>query len=338
MMTRTVRGALATVATVAAIGSATAASADDFYKGKTITILVGFTPGGGYDAYARLLSQFLAKHVPGHPTVIVQNMPGAGSLTAVRSLDVTQPKDGTVIAIFNPGVITQAIVDPKMSQLDFHKIAWVGVATPDFRVCYGYGPKAPKTWDELMKAKQFILGATGKGSGNYVDGATLRVVFGAPIKQILGFPGSAEQRIAIQQGELDGDCGTFSSIPADWVKKGDAHVFVRFTQERPPEEPESAQYISDLAKTDEQKSVLGFVDAVDEVGRPFVMSGQVPADRQAVLRKAFDDSMKDPALLAEAKKEQLPIAPISGEKATAAVAQILQASPAVVATGKKVYE
>src|ERR1700722_19975372 len=128
---------VAPLVAVALLAAPMVARADDFYQGKTVIIFVGFTPGGGYDAYARLLAQFLGRHIPGKPSVVVQNLPGAGSLTAVRSLDVTQPKDGTVMAIFNAGLITQSIVQPELVDLDFRKVTWVGVATPDFRVCYG---------------------------------------------------------------------------------------------------------------------------------------------------------------------------------------------------------
>src|ERR1700681_2753125 len=169
--------------------TATLARADDFYKGKTFTIVVGFSPGGGYDVYARGLARHLAVHIPGNPGIIVQNQPGAGSLTAVRSLDVTAPKDGTVMTIFNPGLVTQSIVQPDKVKLDFRKFAWIGVVTPDFRVCYGYGPKGVNSWDDMMRRKEFVLGSTARGSGDYINGANLREVFRAPIKQILGFPG-----------------------------------------------------------------------------------------------------------------------------------------------------
>src|SRR6266700_7097607 len=214
------------------------AHADDL-KGKTVTIVVGFSPAGGYDVNARTLARYLSSHIPGNPTVIVQNMPGAGSLTSVRYLDVNAPKDGTAMTVFNPGLVTQSIVQPDKVQLDFRKYSWIGVVTADFRVCYGFGPKGVKSWDDMMARKEFVLGSTARGSGNYINGATLREVFDAPVKQILGFPGSAEQRLAIERGELDGDCGSYSSIPIEWIRDGLAHPFVRFTDQRPPEIPES---------------------------------------------------------------------------------------------------
>jgi len=314
------------------------ARAEDFYKGKTFTIVVGFSPGGGYDVNARTLARHLGAHIPGNPSVIVQNMPGAGSLTAARYLDVTAPKDGAVMTIFNPGLVTQSIVQPEKVQLDFRKFAWIGVMTPDFRVCYGYGQKGVKSWDDMMQRPLFVLGSTGRGSGNYINGATLREVFHAPIKQILGFPGSAEQRLAIERGELDGDCGSYSSIPIEWMRDGLAHPFVRFIEQRPPEIPDSAVYVGTFARTQEQRQILDVMNASDEVGRPFIMSKQVPPERVAILRKAFNDTMADKEFIADMEKQQLPLNPLPGEEAEAIVARMMRAPAAVVAKARRLYE
>jgi tripartite-type tricarboxylate transporter receptor subunit TctC len=315
------------------------ARADDFYKGKHFTIVVGFSPAGGYDHYTRVLAQHLANHIPGHPSIIVQNMPGAGSLTSVRYLNLTAPKDGTVMTIFNPGLVTQSIVQPERVKIDFRKYSWIGVVTPDYRVCYGYGPNGIKSWDQLMHSKKpFILGSTGKGSGNYINGAVLREIFHAPVKQVLGFPGSAEQRLAIERGELDGDCGSYSSIPPNWIEKGLDHPFVRFSKNRPSEIPKSAVYIGTFATSDEQRQLLNVLNGGDEVGRPFIMSSQVPADRVAIIRKAFDDTMKDPAYLAEMKQQLLPVHPLTGQAAEKIVNELMSAPPKIVAQAKPIYE
>ncbi len=315
------------------------AHADDFYKGKTFTIVVGFSPAGGYDSYARVLARYIGNHIPGKPTVIVQNMPGAGSLTSVRYLDLTAQKDGTVMTIFNPGLVTQSIVQPERVNLDFRKIAWVGVVTPDFRVCYGYGPNAITSWDQLMHGgKQFIIGSTGKASGNYINGAVLRIVFHAPVKQVLGYPGSAEQRLAIEQGSLDGDCGSYSSIPIDWITKGLAHPFVRFIDNRPSEIPESAAYIGSFATSDEQRQLVRVLGGGDEVGRPFIMSKQVPADHLAIIRQAFDDTMIDPGFVADMAKEALPVHPLTGQQAEKIVEELMNVPANIVAEAKPIYE
>ena len=284
------------------------------------------------------LARHLGKHIPGNPNVIVQNQPGAGSLTSVRSLDVLAPKDGTVMTIFNPGLVTQSIVMPDKVKLDFRKYAWIGIVSADYRVCYGFGPDGVKSWDDMMHRKEWVLGSTGKGAGNYINGATLRDVFHAPVKQVLGFPGSAEQRLAIERGELDGDCGSFNSIPVDWVKTGKVHPFVRFVEKKPADIPESAAYVGSFATSDEQKQLLNVLDAADEIGRPFIMSKQVPADRVATVRKAFNDTMKDAAFIADMDKMQLPIAPLTGEEADAVVEKMLTAPPKILAAAKAIYE
>ena len=317
---------------------AAAQAADDFYKDKTINIIVGFTPGGGYDAYGRQLARFMGDHIPGKPTLIVQNMPGAGSMTAVRALDATQPKDGTVIVIFNPGLIVQSLVQPDKVPVDFRKYSFVGVVTPDFRVCYGHGPQGVKTWEDMMSRKEFILGATGKGSGNYVNGATMREVFNAPVKQILGFPGSNELRLAVERGELDGDCGSFHSIPPNWLTERKVHPFVRFTREKEAGMPDGARFIDDFAKTSEQKELLAVVNAQDEVGRPFIVSRDIPAERLAILRKAFDALMKDAAFNADMAKQNLPVHPINGPDSDQILARIMKTPRDVADKARKIFE
>ncbi len=320
------------------IWSGAAHAADDFYKDKTVSVIVGFTPGGGYDAYGRQLARFLADHIPGKPTLIVQNMPGAGSLTAVRALDATQPKDGTVMAIFNPGLIVQSVAQPDKVPIDFRKYTFIGVVTPDFRVCYGYGANGVKSWVDMMARKEFILGATGKGSGNYVNGATMREVFHAPVKQILGFPGSSEQRLAIERGELDGDCGSYHSIPQAWITEGKVHPFVRFTRDKEADMPDGARFIEEFATSAEQKELLAVVNAEDEVGRPFIVSRDIPAERLAILRKAFDALMKDPVFKAEMVKQYLPVHPINGPDSDQILARMLKTPRDVADRARKIFD
>jgi tripartite-type tricarboxylate transporter receptor subunit TctC len=310
----------------------------DFYKGKTINIVVGFTPGGGYDVNARAVARHIGRHIPGNPNVVVQNSPGAGSLSAVRNLDATLPRDGTAIVVFNPGLVTQSIVQPEIIKIDFRNVGWVGVVTADYRVCYGFGPKGVKTWADMMSRKEFVLGGTGKSSGNYINGATLRIVFNAPVRQILGFPGSAEQRIAIERGELDGDCGSYSSIPIAWINQKRIQAFVRFSEKLGDEIPKSAVYIGTFAKTDEQRDVLQVLNGGDQIGRPFIMSNQVPADRLAIIRKAFMATMKDPAFLADMQKLGHPVEPMPGEQAEAIVAKMAGAPAAALKKARSIYQ
>jgi tripartite-type tricarboxylate transporter receptor subunit TctC len=324
------------------LAPASSLRADDFYKNKTINIVVGSTPSGSFDINARAVARHLGNYVTGKPSVIVQNMPGAGSLTALRYVDATAPKDGTVIGVFLPGIITQSFVTPEKINFDLRTLAWVGVVSADYsRVCYGYGPDGVKNWDDLMhrtKDKPFIMGTTGTGASNYINGASLREVFHANIKIIFGFPGSSQLRLAVERGELDGDCGGFVGIPPEWIRDGKAHPFVRFGEKLLPGIPESAVYIGSLAKTDEQKQFLRFLYGADKLGRPFVMSKDVPADRLTTVRRAFDATMKDKAFLAEMAKLQETVLPLTGEEAARAYLEMRNVPPNIVAEAKKIYE
>jgi tripartite-type tricarboxylate transporter receptor subunit TctC len=318
------------------------AGADDFYKGKTFTVIVGSTPGGSFNANARSVARHLGSYIPGNPTVVVQNMPGAGSLTAVRYLEGSAARDGTAMTVFLPGIITQSIVAPEKIKLDMSKYTWIGVVSPDyFRVCYGFGPDGVKSWNDLMrrpKDKPFIMGTTGTGASNYINGASLRDVLGVNLKIIMGFPGSTEIRLAVERGELDGDCGGFNSVPPDWIRDGKAHPFVRFSEKRAAGIPESAVYVGKFVKTEAQMQLLEFLYGADELGRPFIMSRQVPEDRVTVIRKAFADTMKDPAFRAEMEKQQLPVIPLTGDEAERIYQRMMSAPPAIVAKAKRIYE
>jgi tripartite-type tricarboxylate transporter receptor subunit TctC len=314
------------------------ASAQSFYKGKTLTIVVGSAPGGGFDAVARRLAARIGDLIPGNPNVVVQNMPGAGSLTAVRYLDSGAPKDGTVIAAFNPGVITQSIVESQKIGVDFRSVNWIGSISPDFVVCYGFGPNGVRTWDDMMRRPEFVLGSAGRGATNYIAAATMRELFHARIKMIVGFPGAGPRRLAIERGELDGDCSDFDFIPLDWMRGGKAHVFVRFTEQRPPHAPATASYIGAFAQTDEQRSFLDLINANFEVGHPYIASRQVPAERVSVLREAFAATMQDPDFRADMERQRAPVQPLSGKEAAEIIGRISAPPPEVLAEARKIFK
>src|ERR1700675_4356524 len=163
-----------------------AAAEDEFFKGKTVTIVVGYSVGGGYDQYARALARHLGRRIPGNPSVLVQNMPGAASLTAVRYLDANAPKGGTVVTTFDPGLITESFASPDVFKVRFSDYQCIGTMLRDIRICYAWGATGIKTWDDMMKRKEFLIGTTAKGSISYVNGAILRKIFNAPVRQISG--------------------------------------------------------------------------------------------------------------------------------------------------------
>src|SRR5260370_4289298 len=247
-----------------------------FFKGKTVTLVVGYSAGGGYDQYARALARHLGRAIPGHPSVLVQNMPGAASLTAVRYLDANAPKDGTVVTTFDPGLITESFASPDVFKARFSDYQWIGTMLRDIRICYAWAATGIKSWDDMMKRKEFLVGTTAKGSNAYVNGAILRKLFNAPVRQIAGYPGSNEQRLALQRGELEGNCGSWSAMPQDWVVHDRFNALVRFSPKRPPDIPQSVPFISDLATTREQKDLLPVLNTSPQLGSPFIAPKPVP--------------------------------------------------------------
>src|SRR5882672_10467083 len=314
------------------------AAEDEFYKGKTVTLVVGYSVGGGYDQYARVLARHFGSRIPGNPSVLVQNMPGAASLTAVRYLDANAAKDGTVITTFDPGLITESFASPQIFKIRFSDYQWVGTMLRDIRICYAWGATGIKTWDDMMKRKEFLIGTTAKGSNAYVNGAILRKIFNAPVRQIAGYPGSNEQRLALERGELEGNCGSWSAMPQDWLAHDRFNPLVRFSPKRPPDMPESVPFISDLATTAEQKDLLAVLNASAELGRPFIVAKTVPRERVNVLRAAFRAALKDEAFLAEARAQSLPLDPVPGEEAAAIINKIYSASPELARKVKDVLE
>lgn len=330
--------ALAAALSTAGAGMAVAQSPAEFYKGKNVNLIVGFTAGGGYDQYARVFARHFDKHIPGRPTVIVQNSPGAGSLTAVKRLDSSLPADGTNIVTFNYGLITESLTHPEKTNVKFTDYRWIGSITRDFRVCYSWHATGIKNWDDAAKRDEVVFGTTGPGTSVYINGAILRNVFGLNVRQILGYPGSAETRLALERGELHADCNSWSSIPADWIREKKIVPFVLFTTNRAPDMPNDLPYIGSFAETDEQKSILEVLTAAGELARPYIVSPKTPADRVKALRAAFDATVKDKEYLAEAAKALMPVFPISGVEAEKIAARVYSVPPDMIAKAKKAAE
>jgi len=190
----------------------------------------------------------------------------------------------------------------------------------------------------MMARKEFLIGNTARGSNAYVNGAILRKVFHAPVRQISGYPGSNEQRLALERGELEGNCGSWTAIPQDWIVNSRINALLRFSRNRPADMPASVPFVNDLASTQEQKDLLDILNGSGELGRPFIVAKRVPGDRVVMLRAAFDAVMKDESFLAEAQKQSLLLDPVSGEEAEKIVASMYAASPALARKVKDVLE
>lgn len=324
------------------LSHSSSAKADDFFRGKTISIVVGATPGGAFDVISRALARIIGRHVPGKPNVVVQNMPGAGSMTALGYIESVAPSDGTVFGTFLPGIITQSILTPEKIRANMDNVGWIGVVSADYsRVCYGYGPDGVKSMQELIERKAdqpFIMGTTGTGASNYINGMSLREIFGAPIKMIMGFPGSSEMRLAIERGELEGDCGGIASIPPNWIEQKKAHLFVRFAETRMAGMPASAVYIGDLLKNEADKQFLDLIYAGDKLGRPYVAPKKTPFDRLQLLRTAFNATMADKDFNTEMEKLQETIYPLTGEQAQKIIEGMRIVKPEILTRARKLYE
>lgn len=330
---------LATAAMLFAASPAFSQSIEDFYKGKTLRLIVGNSAGGGTDLNSRVLSRYIGKYIPGNPRVVVENMPGASSLKSVQYLDNGAATDGTVITAFNPGLVTESLTRPDQVPVNLTNYSWIGSVSQEVRMCYLRTDLGVNSFQDLLKHPGINMGETGKGSASYVDSGILREIFGVKVKSILGYPGGKERQIAIERGELDGECTSFSSVPIEWVKSGKVKVIVHGSKVLLPGMKEGTPYITDLVSDPEKKKVVEFLHSPAYLGRPFIASKAVPADRLAALRKAFDAAIKDEQMIAEMDKLGLPIVgPLKGDEAAAYVADMYKSSPEVIAAARKITE
>lgn len=266
--------------------------AEDFYRDKTITLIIGVPVGGSNNFYAREVGKFLPDHIPGNPKIVMKNMPAAGSIVAVKAVDTIHPKDGTVLTTFTESLISQALLQPENVDIDFTNFNYVSAIEPDPRICYSYGPKGVKSFRELQDKKSFTYGVSVSNSDAYVNGIILKKLFNANIEVIPGYKGS--HAVPIESGELDGDCLFYSTIPPNWISSNSVNFFLRFSKRKPAYIPDSAEFIGDLAKTDQQKKVLALFELQSLIYRPIIVSKEVPEDRVEILRKAFISLMSDP--------------------------------------------
>jgi len=306
------------------------ADAQDFYKGKTLRIVIGSSPGAGFDAFGRLVARHLPNYIPGKPAIVASNLPGAGSMRAVQSLKA-EAKDGTYIVLFNPGQIIYTMVNPKeFDNFKFTDVAFIGSATADVRVCWAWHTTGVKTVADLLKRERFSTGHTGIGAATYLDAAIVKNVLGAKLNQVVGYPGATEQRIAVERGELDGDCGTWESVPPDWLREGKANVFVRISKATASDVP-NVPHVGDLANA-EQKNVIELVTAHHDIFRPFIVSGEVPQERIKVLRDAFWQMLHDKPFREEAQRIGRDLVnPMRGEEVHKLIERLYSATPELIA-------
>ena len=317
----------ASIGLVLAAGAASAQdSVESFYKGKQISVIVGSSAGGGYDTYARLLARHFGQAIPGNPTVVVQNMSGAGSNRAAGYIYAVAPKDGTATGAIFPGAVLQPLLSEVPVPHDPSKLVYLGSANSDVYVCYVRSDAAVKTFKDVL-TKELIIGASNPGATTYDLPLLLNSVLGAKFKIVTGYPGSREITLALDRSEVQGACGIgwtgIEQMHPDWFTQDKVRVLVQLSNKGHPDlNKRGVPLAEELAKTDDDKRVIRLVFSQGQFGRPYVLPPEVPAERVAALRMAFMQALGDKTLRAEAAKMQLDVDAMSGEELQKLVADL----------------
>jgi tripartite-type tricarboxylate transporter receptor subunit TctC len=312
--------------------SAHAEDAASFYRGKTVTVVIASAAGGGFDAYGRLVARHIGAHIPGTPNVIPQNLPGAAGANAASYVVGVAPKDGTVIGAIHPGNIIEPVLgDKRKVRFDPNAFQYIGNANSDVYVCVTRTDAPAKTFAEAL-SKELIMGSGGEAASTKDFPVMLTNVLGAKFKMILGYSGNRDVQLAIEKGEIHGECGAgWSSVLSahpDWFKNNLVRVLVQEASVGHPDlDRLGVPKTVDFAKTPEQRAVLDLVYSQERFGRPYIMAPETPTDRVAMMRKAFIDTFNDSAFLAEAKRMNLDVSPTTGEETQALVRKVF-ATPA----------
>jgi tripartite-type tricarboxylate transporter receptor subunit TctC len=319
----------AAVAALAALTAPAAAQAPSL-AGKNVQMIIGTGPGGADDVWGRVVARHIGKHLPGKPTVVPQNMPGAGGLNAVNHIYNVAPKDGTAMGLITGGAVLGPITGAAGARFDPTRITWLGSPTQETQICMAYNsPQVKvKTLKDLYE-QELIVGATGPGGPTYIYPKALTALLGMKFKIIAGFPAAPPVYLAMERGEVEGICATFDSVfgsRPDWL--ADKKVTMLFRSGAAPNPRlKDVPLLSDLARTPEDRQAIEFLYGF---GRPFVAPPNLPADRVKMLRDAFSATMKDADFLADAEKQKLDVAPEDGEHLAALVKRKYATPKAIV--------
>jgi tripartite-type tricarboxylate transporter receptor subunit TctC len=309
-----------------------AAGVEDFYKGKTISLVIGYSVGGGYDLYGRLLARHMGKYVPGQPTIVPQNMTGAGSMRAASFLYAAAPKDGTVFGTFGRTIATAPLLAPTSAPLDATKLTWLGSITNEVSLCATWHASAVKTWQDALD-KPINMGGEGTGADPDVYALLYKNVFGAKWKLIAGYHGTNDIMLALERGEVDGLCGlSWSTLKArrmQWLNDKKIIIINQAALKKQPELPD-IPLASDLTQDREKLQILKLFLASQEFARPFAAPPDIPADRKAALIAAFEQTMRDAEFLAEAQKLSMDVNPLSANAVSDLIAELYATPKPVV--------
>jgi tripartite-type tricarboxylate transporter receptor subunit TctC len=290
-----------------------AESPADFYRNKTVYLMIGEGAGGDYDSWGRAVARHIKDHIPGNPTVVPQNAVGAGGMVLANQMYNTLPKDGTVFGIFNRGLPFAPLLGDPGAQFDAAKMSWIGSPETDTVVCTARKDAPVQTMQELFD-KELIVGASGPGSDTLNFPLFLTNLLGMKMRIIKGFSGTTEINLAVERNEVQGVCNSYVSASRQALfRSGIVHILFQGAVTPDPRIPDVPTAFA-LAKTDSDRDVMRLYLSRLEVGRPFVAPPGLPADRLAALRRAFDETMTDPGLIADAKTEKLNLNPRTGQE------------------------
>ena len=326
---RLVRGLSIALCLFGSTAIAAAQSAAEFYKGKTVSLQVGFGTGGEDDLWARTISRHLANHIPGNPTVIVQHMPGSGGLLVANRLYNAAPKDGTAVGMINRGIPFEPLLGGQGTQFDPLKFTYVGSPGRDTTVCAARKDAQVQNLQDLY-TKELTVGGTGSGADTAIYPQFLSALLGMKFKLVQGYKGSGEIQIAMERKEVDGICLAYDSLlRGNLARQNQINVLLQAAIEPDPRLKDVPLGL-EAARTSEDRHALELFFARVEMGRPFVLPPEVPADRVAAMRAAFEAMLKDPAFLDEANKLRLRVVPISGDQMMSVVVKAYKTPPEIV--------
>jgi tripartite-type tricarboxylate transporter receptor subunit TctC len=333
--------ALIGFAVAAALGPSPAAAQADFYRGKTVELIISTGAGAGHDHNARVVARHLGNHIPGNPTIVPKNMPGAGHIRAASYVYSQAPKDGTTIGTFIPiFVMAQILGRGKDIQFDPARFEWLVSTSSSNSTIYVWHTAGVRTLEDAMQ-KEVLMGGTGVGSYTVIYPTVTNAVLGTRFKLVMGYKSTSEIGIALERGEIQGRAGNnFNSLKVEngeWLRDGKINLLAQVGLERDPEFA-TVPLLTDFAKTDDARQLLRFFSTDVVIGRPFVTSPGVPADRVAILRKAFEDMLKDPAFLKEMEKSGLGVGPVPGVRLQKIVADFMATPAAIVGKAKEAME
>jgi tripartite-type tricarboxylate transporter receptor subunit TctC len=295
---------------------------EKFYRDHPINVTVGNTAGGGYDLVARLLSKYMGHYIPGNPTMIVQNMPGAATLKEANYIYAVAPKDGSVIGTVARGAVVQPLFTAE--QFDGSKFEWLGSVSKTVSTCIAYKTSTIKSWNDVMN-HEFIVAGQGVSADSDVFALALKNIFGAKIKLVTGFPGTNDMSLAMERGEVDGFCGlSYSTLRVrhgDWLKNKSVTILLQAGLER-EEELHNIPFIEDLAKDQDTLQTIRVITSPQKIALPFAAPPQTIPARVALLRQAFDATMKDKEFRSEADKLGVDVDPINGQEVDHIVRQL----------------